>query len=259
MASHLDFTLTKEEAEFAATHVRLAYSEAHKFSRRTNIPYDDLIGAAHIGLCKAAKRFDPSRGFKVSTYAVSLIRGELLHFCRDQSYLIRISHRFRELWMKGRKHIPYGRSDAFIAKELGVELSEWLECRHICSGPPLQLNETVHDVQAPGYHGKPQIVEDDRTATYVDAVRMSWENQPKKAAQMFWGCSGMGRSSDRRSSLEAIVEMAIDILDGNPIVVVDPINETLAAASCEGPDAELSLTFEEEDLGNGRVQPSVFS
>jgi len=254
---HLDFKLTPEKQAFAAEHVRLAYSEAHRFSRRTGIAYEDLIGAAHIGLAKGAHRFDPSMGYKPSTYLVSLIRGELLHYCRDRTYLLRISHRLRELWMKGRKLIPYGHSDIEIAKELNIELTEWLECRHVCSGPPVELNDTVHEINSPGYHGKPQLVEDDRTEHYFDAVRKSWEAQPAKGAQLFWNVKGhLGNAEQRVDALAEILNGANDILEGGELSKMD--TTPLAAASFGGDTEEIELTFEEEDLGNGRVQPSLF-
>lgn len=258
-SNHLDFRLTKEQAAFAAEHVRLAYSEAHRFSRRTGISYEDLIGAAHIGLAKGAHRFDVSMGYKPSTYLVSLIRGELLHYCRDKTYLLRISHRLRELWMKGRKLIPYGHSDIEIAKELNVELTEWLECRHICSGPPVQLNETVHEITSPGYHGQPQIIEDDRTEVYLDAVKQSWEAHPSKAAALFWNIRGhLGSAEQRVAALALILEGAAEILDGNELAPTDA--PPLLAASFGGMELEDEpvLTFEDEDLGNGRVQPNLF-
>lgn len=256
MAGHLDFKLSDEQRAFAAEHVRLAYSEAHRFSRRTGIPYEDLVGAAHIGLAKGAHRWDASRGYKPSTYLVSLIRGELLHFARDKTYLLRISHRMRELWMKGRKHLPFGRSDQFIADELNVELAEWLECRHVCSGPPLQLNEQIHDVTSPGYHGRPQVTEDDRTDAYLQAVQSAWESQPRKAASLFWGQKGLGAPDERLASLEALIETSCDLLDGLEVCPVD--ERSLSAASYGGDEEKLSLIFEDEDLGNGRVQGSLF-
>lgn len=259
MSSHLDFKLSEDEQAFAREHVRLAYSETHKFSRRTGIAYDDLIGAAHIGLCKGAKRFDPSMGYKPSTYLVSLIRGELLHHCRDRTYLLRISHRIRELWMKGRKHIPFGHSDQFIADDLQIELSEWLECRHICSGPPLQLNETVHEVTSPGYHGKPQLYEDDRTEAYMDAARLAWDNSPKIGARLFWGCKGVGGTGDRIEALEHLIDSACDVLDGYGLPDIDSQDSAvLIAASYGGEDEAAELHFEDVEMGNGRVQGSLF-
>lgn len=255
---HLDFQLNDKQRAFAAEHVRLAYSESHKFSRRTGIPYEDLVGAAHIGLAKGAYKFDESMGYRPSTYLVSLIRGELLHHCRDRTYLLRISHRMRELWMKGRKFIPFGHNDDYIAKQLKVELSEWLECRHVCSGPPLQLNEAVHDVSSPGYHGKPRIVEDDRTEVYVDAVRLAWDAQPRVASKLFWGTKGLGLPQDRVEALESIVDVACKILDGLGVPEAEESDLPIRAATYGGDDQEATISFEEQDLGDGRVQPPLF-
>ena len=254
----LGFQLNDEQRAFAAEHVRLAYSETHKFSRRTGISYEDLIGAAHIGLAKGAYGWDASLGYKPSTFLVAKIRGELLHHCRDRTYLLRISHRLRELWMRGRKFIPYGHSDIYIAKKLGIELEEWLECKHVCSGPPLQLNETVHEVTCPGYHGKPQIVEDDRTGAYLDAVRMVWENSPKVAAKLFWACKGLGMAETRVECLESMVEAACDVLDGYGLPAGEEEDLPLRAASYDGTTDQIDLHFEDEDLGNGRIQGSLF-
>jgi transcriptional regulator with XRE-family HTH domain len=47
----------------------------------------------------------------------------------------------RENWLKGRKLIYKGKTDQEIADILGIKLSEWLETRVTCSGPPLELKE----------------------------------------------------------------------------------------------------------------------
>ena len=258
MSGHLDFKLNKEQQAFAAEHVRLAYSEAHKFSRSTGIAYEDLVGAAHIGLAKGAYGWDESRGFRPSTYLVSKIRGELLHYCRDRTYLLRFSHRMRELWMKGRGFIPFGHSDQYIADQLKIELSEWLEVRHLLSGPPLQLNDTVHEVSCPGYHGKPQIIEDDRTQAYLDAVRMSWDNAPRTGAKLFWAVQGLGGADARVEALEELISSACSVLDGQGLPAGDEDDLPLSAASYDGQEDAMVYTFDDEDLGNGRVQGALF-
>lgn len=256
MAGHLDFKLNKEQQAFAAEHVRLAYHEAHRFSRRTGIPYEDLVGAAHIGLAKGAHRFDASMGYKPSTYLVSLIRGELLHYCRDKTYLLRISHKMRELWMKGRKFIPFGHSDQQIADELKVELTEWLECRHVCSGPPVQLNDQIHEITSPGYHGKPQLVEDDRTEIYVRAVRQAWESLPKDVSTIFWSLKGsLGTIEMRNQSLARFLEAASAALDGEELPEGEKV--PLVSASFGGDNDEVDLVFEDVELGNGRTQMAL--
>lgn len=135
------FTLSKEQQKLAAENINLARREAWKLQRTTDIDYDTLEGAALEGLCKAAYRYDPESGFKFSSLAVPTIRGELLHWIRDRTYAMRLTHKMRETWIKGRKLLYKGVSDDEIAKQLGIDAAEWQEIKGVCSGPPLELND----------------------------------------------------------------------------------------------------------------------
>lgn len=48
-------------------------------------PYEELIAAGNLGLAKAAKGFDPSLGYRFSTYAVPVILGEMRALLRQQA------------------------------------------------------------------------------------------------------------------------------------------------------------------------------
>ncbi len=125
------------------THVPLAQRQARRFAVRHGLEYDDLLGPAYEGLCKAALGFDPSLGHRPSSYVVPKVQGELLHHLRDTGFVLQISHRLRELWLRAREPLARGLSDAQIAAELGVSLALWQECRLACGQPPLPLHE-VH-------------------------------------------------------------------------------------------------------------------
>ena len=81
----------RDEADQQALHrlvtayMRLAISMAAKY-RRYGASMNDLVQEAHIGLLKAAARFDPDRGVRFSTYAVWWIRASVQDFVmRDWS------------------------------------------------------------------------------------------------------------------------------------------------------------------------------
>jgi len=50
---------------------------------------EDLIQVGYIGLINAVNDFDPERGVKFSTYATHKISGEIRHYLRDKSSLMR--------------------------------------------------------------------------------------------------------------------------------------------------------------------------
>lgn len=176
------FQLSKEQQKLAADNINLARREAWKLQRTTDIDYDTLEGAALEGLCKAAYRYDPSSGFKFSSLAVPTIRGELLHWIRDRTYAMRLTHKMRETWLKGRKMMYKGVADREIADSLNIELSEWQEIKSVCSGPPLELNDQARPTDPL------EPIEIDFTETYVMSAYNAWINiadQEKRAIDSY--------------------------------------------------------------------------
>ena len=60
----------------------LVYSCANRF-KNMGAEYEDLVQCGCVGLIKAADGFDPTLGFKFSTYAVPAILGEIKRVFRD--------------------------------------------------------------------------------------------------------------------------------------------------------------------------------
>ena len=148
------FKLSKEQQLLASDNLNLARKEAWRLQRTTGIEYSTLESVAFEGLCKAAYRYDPSRphpvtgeSMRFSSLATPTIRGELLHWIRDKTYSVRLSHKMRENWIKGRKLLYKGSTDLEIAKELGLQTFEWLEVRKVCSGPPLELKDQAQPTE----------------------------------------------------------------------------------------------------------------
>lgn len=87
-------TLTDDTQRLILENFGLVHSSARRFRGR-GAEYDDLCQIGAIGLIKAAKRFDKSRGLCFSTYAVPLIMGEIRRFLRDDG-IIKVSRKLKE-------------------------------------------------------------------------------------------------------------------------------------------------------------------
>lgn len=66
----------------------------------SNIEYDDIYQVASLGLIKAAKRFDYSKGIKFTSFATPTIIGEIKRYFRDKGNSIRIPRRIYETSQK---------------------------------------------------------------------------------------------------------------------------------------------------------------
>ncbi|MDR0920716.1 MAG: sigma-70 family RNA polymerase sigma factor [Oscillospiraceae bacterium] len=79
-------------------HLGLVRLCANRFKNR-GIEYEELYSTGSLGLLKAAKSFDTTRGLKFSTYAVPVILGEIKRLFRDGGSL-KVSRSVRELSLK---------------------------------------------------------------------------------------------------------------------------------------------------------------
>lgn len=84
--------------EFISENLGLVHSLANRFRGR-GIEYEELYSAGCMGLVKAAKGFDETRGLKFSTYAVPVILGEIKRLFRDGG-TVRVSRSIKELSLK---------------------------------------------------------------------------------------------------------------------------------------------------------------
>jgi RNA polymerase sigma-B factor len=107
---------------------------AHRLSRQCAEPYQDLEQIGYLGLIRAIERFNPHQGCAFSSFAVPYIRGEILHFLRDKSNVLKIPRRWQELHKEGEKMRQHLQrilnrkpTDVEIADALSVSVEEWRE------------------------------------------------------------------------------------------------------------------------------------
>ncbi|MDR2531423.1 MAG: sigma-70 family RNA polymerase sigma factor [Oscillospiraceae bacterium] len=131
--------------EFAERNMGLVHSLAHRFRGR-GIEYEELFSAGCVGLVKAAKCFDTSRGLQFSTYAVPVILGEIKRLFRDGG-AIKVSRGLKELSLKvartrdmlSQSGVEPRLSD--IAEALGITTEQVSEALSV-NLPPVSLTDS---------------------------------------------------------------------------------------------------------------------
>lgn len=85
---------------------------------------DDLVGAGVVGLVKAVDQFDPDRGIKFETYAITLIRGAILEMLRGDDWVPRLvrdqQKQLRQAYMRLETRLGRPATEEEVANEMGL-------------------------------------------------------------------------------------------------------------------------------------------
>ena len=118
--------------------MRLVQSIAARFIGR-GTELSDLVQIGSVGLWKAVRGFDLSRGLKFSTYAVPMITGEIKRFLRDDG-LVKVSRGLKERRLRAlgveeelRRSLSREPTVSEIAAKCGITVGELVEAYEACA------------------------------------------------------------------------------------------------------------------------------
>ena len=90
----------------------------------SGVERDDLVGAGVVGLVKAVDQFDPGRGIKFETYAITLIRGAILEMLRGDDWVPRLvrdqQKQLKQAYMRLEAKLGRPATEEEVAEELGI-------------------------------------------------------------------------------------------------------------------------------------------
>ena len=153
---------TKAARKLITSHLRLVAKIAFGF-RGYKLPMEDLISEGNVGLMKAVKKFDPEKGFRLSTYAMWWIKASINEFILNYWSLVklgttaaqkklffnlqRLKNQMNQI-EKGELPVEIVKkiSKTLSSKKLKIEEKDVIEMNRRLSGPETSLNAPIsHD------------------------------------------------------------------------------------------------------------------
>ncbi len=141
----------KAAYRLVASNLRLVVKLAHEYHRNP-IQLLDLIQEGNVGLMQAVKKFDPTRGVKLSSYAAWWIRAYILRYIMDNWKMVKLgtTEAQRKLFFKLRQEQERLRNQGFevtpklLAQRLNVTEQEVMDMDQRLGHDELSLDAPIN-------------------------------------------------------------------------------------------------------------------
>ena len=162
----------------------------------------DLINEGNLGLIKAAKRFDETRGFKFISYAVWWIRQAILSALAEQSRIVRlpmnrvgILHKIGKTSKSLEQEFGHEPTANEIADELGISLHEVMDTlsiasRHLSLDAPFndgEDNKLLDILEDKAQPSPDEITMDNSLKLEIDKALSTLTDREAKVISLYFG------------------------------------------------------------------------
>jgi RNA polymerase primary sigma factor len=164
---------TEARERMISSNLRLVVTIAHDYAN-LGLPLLDLISEGNIGLTKAVERFDPTKGAKLSTYAMWWIKQAIKRALANQSKTIRLPvhlvdkiTKVRRVSLQMSEELGREPTDDELGEEIGIATEKVARLKSV-GIRPASLDASIGDDDPTEFGG---VIEDDEAQTPFELLR----------------------------------------------------------------------------------------
>jgi RNA polymerase primary sigma factor len=186
-----------------SANLRFVVSVAKQYES-SGLTLGDLINEGNLGLIKAAKRFDETKGFKFISYAVWWIRQSILQAITDHARLVRLPankvgdlSKISKASSELEQHLERAATVEEIAEILEVTVEKVAgtlasASRHVSVDAPFNAEEenTLLDVLQNPESNTDKYIMDDSLRTEISRSLKMLDSRDREIVELFFGLSG---------------------------------------------------------------------
>ena len=186
-----------------SANLRFVVSVAKQYES-SGLTLGDLINEGNLGLIKAAKRFDETKGFKFISYAVWWIRQSILQAINDHARMVRLPankvgdlSKISKASSELEQHLERAATVEEIAEILEVTVEKVAGTlasggRHISVDAPFSSEEenTLLDVLQNPEASTDKFIMDDSLRTEISRSLTMLEKRDREIVELFFGLGG---------------------------------------------------------------------
>ncbi|MBK6960338.1 MAG: RNA polymerase sigma factor RpoH [Gammaproteobacteria bacterium] len=168
--------------DLVLSHLRFVVHIARSYSGY-GLPLADIVQEGNVGLMKAVKRFDPSKGVRLISFAVHWIKAEIHEYVLRNWRIVKVAttKAQRKLFFNlrgSKKRLGWLNNEeaAAVAADLGVEINQVREMEQRLSARDAAFDLSVDEDEDAGYLVPAQYLEDHSGDPARQLEQADWED-----------------------------------------------------------------------------------